>query len=128
QGLHEGLSQDVHPVLWADVTTDLSGLAAAGETKPWGDGRDKEIGYKNEFKGYPVIFWDLFGEQGHPIRSMIAEMGPLLLSRLMDLSEAQEGVLNIAFKIAADENMPLVDLKDLQALLENLAARTDTLT
>ena len=112
----------------ADVKSDLSGIAEAGEAKPWIEARDKEIGFKNEFKGYPVIFWDLFGEQGHPIRSTISEMGPLLLSRLMDLSEAQEGVLNIAFKIAGDENMPLVDLKDLQALLEDLAARADTLT
>ena len=75
-----------------------------------------------------MIFWDLFGEQGHPIRATVSEMGPLLLSRLMDLSEAQEGVLNIAFKIADDEKLPLIDLKDLQALLENLAARADTLT
>ena len=70
-----------------------------------------------------MIFWDLFGEQGHPIRATIAQLGPLLLSRLMDLSEAQEGVLNIAFKIADDEKLPLIDLKDLQALLEDLAAR-----
>src|SRR6476660_5295372 len=109
-------------------TVTLQGLAEAGEAKPWVEARDKEIGYHNEFKGYPVIFWDLFGEQGHPIRSTISEMGPLLLSRLLNLSEAQEGVLNIAFKSAGDENMPLVDLKDLQALLENLAARADTLT
>jgi DNA double-strand break repair helicase HerA and related ATPase len=128
QGLAEGFSDQGVPVFCADVKSDLSGLAEAGEAKPWVEARDKEIGYKNEFKGYPVIFWDLFGEQGHPIRSTISEMGPLLLSRLMDLSEAQEGVLNIAFKIAGDENMPLVDLKDLQALLENLAARADTLT
>jgi DNA helicase HerA-like ATPase len=128
QGLAEGFSDQGVPVFCADVKSDLSGLAEAGEAKPWVEARDKEIGYKNEFKGYPVIFWDLFGEQGHPIRSTISEMGPLLLSRLMDLSEAQEGVLNIAFKIAGDENMPLVDLRDLQALLENLAARADTLT
>ncbi len=83
---------------------------------------------RSDFRAYPVIFWDLFGEQGHPIRATISQLGPLLLSRLMDLSEAQEGVLNIAFKIAADEKLPLVDLKDLQALLEDLAARADTLT
>ena len=64
-----------------------------------------------------MIFWDLFGEQGHPIRATVSEMGPLLLSRLMDLSEAQEGVLNIAFKIADDEKLPLINLKDLQDLL-----------
>jgi DNA helicase HerA-like ATPase len=70
----------------------------------------------------------LFGEQGHPIRATVSEVGPLLLSRLMDLSEAQEGVLNIAFKIADDEKLPLLDLKDLQSLLEDLAERADTLT
>ena len=75
-----------------------------------------------------MIFWDLFGKEGHPIRTTVAEMGPLLLSRLMDLSEAQEGVLNIAFKIADDEKLPLLDLKDLQALLEDLAARANELT
>src|SRR6185369_8688665 len=108
QGLAEGFSDQGVPVFCADVKSDLSGLAEAGEAKPWVEARDKEIGYKNEFKGYPLIFWDLFGEQGHPIRATISEMGPLLLSRLMNLSEAQEGVLNIAFKIAGDENMPLV--------------------
>ncbi len=92
------------------------------------EARAKEIGFKHEYRGYPVIFWDLFGEQGHPIRATISEMGPLLLSRLMDLSEAQEGVLNIAFKIADEEKLPLLDLKDLQALLENLAARAAELT
>ena len=69
---------------------------------------------------YPVIFWDLFGEQGHPIRTTISEMGPLLLSRLMDLNDTQEGVLNIAFKIADEEGLLLLDLKDLQALLDDL--------
>ena len=66
---------------------------------------------------FPVTFWDLFGEQGHPVRTTLAEMGPLLLSRLMDLSEAQEGIMNIAFRVADEEGMPLLDLKDLQALL-----------
>jgi DNA helicase HerA-like ATPase len=78
-----------------------------------------------EFEQFPVIFWDLFGEQGHPIRATVSEMGPLLLSRLMDLSEAQEGVMNIAFKIADDEGLLLLDLKDLQALLANIAERAD---
>jgi uncharacterized protein len=128
QGLAEGFSDNGVPVFCADVKSDLSGIAEAGTPKPWIEERAQEIGYKNEFKGYPVIFWDLFGEQGHPIRSTVSEMGPLLLSRLMDLSDAQEGVLNIAFKIADEEKLPLLDLKDLQALLEDLAARADTLT
>ena len=128
QGLAEGFSDQGVPVFCADVKGDLSGIAEEGEMKPWIEQRDKQIGYKSDFRAYPVIFWDLFGEKGHPIRTTIAAMGALLLSRLMDLSEAQEGVLNIAFKIADDEKLPLVDLKDLQALLEDLAARADTLT
>ena len=128
QGLAEGFSDRGVPVFCADVKSDLSGLAEAGVAKPWIEERAKEIGFKNEFRGYPVIFWDLFGKQGVPIRSTISGMGPLLLSRLMDLNETQEGVLNIAFKIADDEKLPLIDLNDLQALLENLSARADTLT
>jgi DNA helicase HerA-like ATPase len=133
QGLAEGFSDQGVPVFCADVKSDLSGLAEVGKAKPWIEERDKEIGYKNEFQAYPVIFWDLFGEQGHPIRATIFEMGPLLLSRLMDLNDVQEGVLNIAFKIADDEkakdkNFQLVDLKDLQAWLEDLASRADQLT
>ena len=133
QGLAEGFSDLGVPVFCADVKSDLSGLAEAGTPKSWIEERAKEIGYKSEFRGYPVIFWDLFGEQGHPIRSTVFEMGPLLLSRLMDLNETQEGVLNIAFKLADEEkannrNFQLVDLRDLQAWLEDLAARADELT
>jgi DNA helicase HerA-like ATPase len=113
QGLAEAFSDQGVPVFCADVKGDLSGVAEKGEPKGWIDQRAELIGYEVDFKAYPVIFWDLFGEQGLPIRTTVSEMGPLLLSRLMDLSEAQEGVLNIAFKIAADEN---------------LAARADTLT
>jgi uncharacterized protein len=128
QGLAEGFSDQGVAVFCADVKGDLSGVAERGEPKPWIEARAKEIGYQPDYRAYPVIFWDLFGDKGHPIRTTISEMGPLLLSRLMDLSEAQEGVLNIAFKIADDEKLPLLDLKDLQALLEDLAARADTLT
>ena len=81
-----------------------------------------------EFQEFPVIFWDLFGEQGHPVRATVSEMGPLLLSRLMNLSEAQEGILNIAFKLADEEGLLLLDLKDLQALLANIAERADELS
>jgi hypothetical protein len=128
QGLAEGFSDQGVPVFCADVKGDLSGVAEQGEPKPWIEARDKEIGYTQDYRAYPVIFWDLFGEKGHPIRATISELGPLLLSRLMDLSEAQEGVLNIAFKIADDEKLPLLDLKDLQALLQNLADRAGELT
>ena len=128
QGLAEGFSDQGVPVFCADVKGDLSGVAEEGEPKSWIEARAKEIGYKVEYRAYPVIFWDLFGKQGHPIRTTISEMGPLLLSRLMNLNDTQEGVLNIAFKIADDEKLPLLDLKDLQALLENLAVRNDLTT
>ncbi|MEZ5829269.1 MAG: helicase HerA-like domain-containing protein [Hyphomicrobiales bacterium] len=128
QGLAEGFSDQGVPVFCADVKGDLSGVAEKGEEKGWIEERAKLIGYEVEYKAYPVIFWDLFGEKGHPIRSTVSELGPLLLARLMDLSEAQEGVLNIAFKIADDEKLPLLDLKDLRSLLEDLAARADQLT
>src|SRR6516165_6666097 len=128
QGLAEGFSDQGVPVFCADVKGDLSGVAEKGEMKPWIEARDKDINYRQNFRAYPVIFWDLFGDKGHPIRATVASLGPLLLSRLMDLSEAQEGVLNIAFRIADDEKLPLIDLKDIQDLLQNLADRAGDLT
>src|SRR6516225_10631288 len=128
QGLAEGFSDQGVPVFCADVKGDLSGVAEKGEMKPWIEARDKDINYRPNFRAYPVIFWDLFGDKGHPIRATVASLGPLLLSRLMDLSEAQEGVLKIAFKIADDEKLPLIDLKDIQDLLQNLADRAGDLT
>jgi DNA helicase HerA-like ATPase len=128
QGLAEGFSDHGIPVFCADVKGDLSGLAEKGEPKGWIEERAQAIGFTPEFRAYPVIFWDLFGKQGHPIRATVSEMGPLLLSRLMNLNDTQEGVLNIAFKIADDEKLPLLDLKDLQALLESLVSRNDLTT
>ena len=128
QGLAESFSDEGVPVFCADVKGDLSGLAEKGVAKGWIEDRAKLIGYHVKLNAYPVIFWDLFGEKGHPIRTTITELGPLLLSRLMELSEAQEGVLNIAFKIADDEKLLLLDLKDLQSLLVNLAERAADLT
>ena len=128
QGLAEGFSDQGVPVFCADVKGDLSGIAEKGTPKGWIEDRAKLINYEVAYRAYPVIFWDLFGEQGHPIRATVSEVGPLLLSRLMDLSEAQEGVLNIAFRLADDEGLALLDLKDLQAQLEDLAARADELT
>ncbi len=124
QILAEGFSNAGVPVFCADVKGDLSGLAAKGEMKDFLAARAKTIGFDDyELQEFPVIFWDLFGEKGHPIRATISEMGPLLLSQLMDLSEAQEGVLNIAFKLADDEGMLLLDLKDLRALLIDIGER-----
>ncbi len=122
QILAEGFSQAGVPVFLADVKGDLSGLALSGsETHKLHQAfldRASKIGFDEfSYAACPVTFWDLFGEQGHPVRTTVTEMGPLLLSRLMELSEAQEGILNIAFRVADEEGMPLLDLKDLQALL-----------
>lgn len=125
QILAEGFSDAGVPVFCADVKGDVSGLGAKGEMKDFLAARAETIGFDDyESAEYPVIFWDMFAEKGHPVRSTISEMGPLLLSRLMDLSDAQEGALNIAFKIADDEGMLLLDLKDLRALLTDMAERS----
>lgn len=122
QILAEGFSQAGVPVFLSDVKGDLSGLALPGSAahklhQAFLD-RATQIGFDEfSYAACPVTFWDLFGEQGHPVRTTVTEMGPLLLSRLMELSEAQEGILNIAFRVADEEGMPLLDLKDLQALL-----------
>ncbi|MEO9339887.1 helicase HerA-like C-terminal domain-containing protein [Mesorhizobium sp. SB112] len=124
QVLAEGFSNAGVPVFCADIKGDLSGVAAMGEPKDFLVARAEAVKLDPyEFREFPVIFWDLFGQQGHPIRATISEMGPLLLSRLMNLTDAQEGVLNIAFRIADEEGLLLLDLKDLQALLANIAER-----
>lgn len=122
QILAEGFSAAGVPVFLSDVKGDLSGLAAAGSDAfklhgAFGD-RAKTIGFDDYAYGaFPVTFWDLFGRQGHPVRTTVAEMGPLLIARLLELTEAQEGVLNIAFRMSDEQALPLLDLKDLQALL-----------
>ncbi len=124
QIMAEGFSNAGVPVFCADIKGDLSGIAAMGEAKDFLVKRAKDVKLDPyEFQEFPVIFWDLFGEQGHPIRATVSEMGPLLLSRLMNLTEAQEGVMNIAFRIADEEGLLLLDMKDLQALLANIAER-----
>ncbi len=121
QIMAEGFSAAGVPVFLSDVKGDLSGLAASGSPEfKLHDAfmkRAETIGFDLEYDSFPVTFWDLFGRQGHPIRATVAEMGPLLLSRLMELTDVQEGVLNVAFRVADEEGLPLLDLKDLQALL-----------
>ena len=118
QILAESFSNAGVPVFCSDIKGDLSGIAAAGEEKDLLLKRAEQIQFSDyEFAASPVIFLDLYGEKGHRVRSTVAEMGPLLLARLMNATEAQEGVLNIAFKIADEGGMALLDLKDLQALL-----------
>ncbi len=129
QILAEGFSNAGVPVFAADIKGDLSGIAAMGTAQDFLLKRAEQIQLDPyEFQEFPVIFWDLFGQQGHPIRATISEMGPLLLSRLMNLSEAQEGIMNIAFRIADEEGLLLLDMKDLQALLANIAERTDEIS
>jgi len=125
QILAEGFSQAGVPVFLADVKSDLSGLAAAGthEHKLHDAlvARAETIGYDDYgYDDFPVVFWDLFGEHGHPVRTTVTEMGPLLLSQLLGLNDTQEGVINIAFTIADDQGMLLLDLKDLRAILNHL--------
>lgn len=118
QILAEQFSQMGVPVFMADVKGDLSGISQVGGPNAKLEERAKVIGLESYLRfSCPTLFWDVFGEQGHKLRATVSEMGPLLLSRLLDLSEAQEGVLNIAFKIADDEGLLLIDLKDLRAML-----------
>lgn len=130
QILAEGFSAAGVPVFCADVKGDLSGIAAKGEAKDFLAKRAETIGFRDEysFAAFPTVFWDLFGEKGHPVRTTVSEMGPLLLARLMELNDTQEGVLNVAFELADDEGLLLLDLKDLQALLAHVAERASELS
>jgi DNA helicase HerA-like ATPase len=128
QVMAEGFSRAGVPVFAADVKGDLSGVAAAGAANDAVVARAKGLGLNYEPDRFPVMFWDLFGEQGHPIRATISEMGPLLIARLMDLNDVQEGVLNIAFRVADEQGLLLLDLKDLRAMLSFLAEHADELT
>ena len=129
QVLAEAFSNAGMPVFCADIKGDLSGIAAPGEAKDFLLKRAEAVRLDPyEFRETPAIFWDLFGEQGHPIRATISEMGPLLLSRLMNLTDAQEGVLNIAFRIADEDGLLLLDLKDLQSMLAHMATRSAELS
>lgn len=126
QILSEGFSRAGVPVFAADVKGDLSGIAMRGsedhKLHPKLLKRANKIGLDDYFyDAMPTIFWDLFGKKGHPVRTTIAEMGPMLMSRLMGLSKVQEGVMNIAFDIADDNDWPLVDLKDLKSTLTFIA-------
>ncbi len=131
QVMAEGLSRAGVAVFMADVKGDLAGLSQPGSDA------NKKVVERAEllklkdfaFQGYPVTFWDIFGEQGHPVRATVSEMGPLILSRLFDLNDTQGAVLSLVFKIADDNGMLLLDLKDLQAMLQyvgNNAAQYQT--
>jgi len=121
QVLAQGLSDAGVPVFAADVKGDLSGLAAAAQPNEKLQARAQQLGVALQPAAAPVVFWDLFGQQGHPIRATISEMGPLLLSRMLELNDVQEGVLNVVFRAADEEGLLLLDLKDLQAALSYAA-------
>jgi hypothetical protein len=110
----------------ADVKGDLSGLAKAGGDNPRIADRVKDLKLEGfAYEGYPVAFWDVFAEKGHPIRTTVTEMGPLLLSRILNLNETQAGVLNIAFKVADDNGLLLLDLKDLRSMAQYVGDNAD---
>ncbi|MDR6952755.1 DNA helicase HerA-like ATPase [Ancylobacter sp. 3268] len=128
QTLAEGFSRAGVPVFAADIKGDLSGVAMKGEGQEWILKRCAEIGVDYAADEFPVVFWDLFGEQGHPVRATVTEMGPLLLSRLMNLNDVQEGVLNVVFRVADEHGLLLLDLKDLRAMLAFVAENAAKLT
>ena len=122
QGLAEEFSCMGVPVFLSDVKGDLSGISQPGKTHPKVQERVDRIGLQDfSFQGFPVTFWDVFGEQGHPVRATITDMGPLLLSRLLNLNETQQGVLTLVFRVADDNGWLLLDLKDLRAMLQFVA-------
>ena len=119
QVLAETFSQIGVPCFMADMKGDLSGISQAGKMSGFIEKRLPEFGLENpEFQACPVRFYDVFGEQGHPIRATVSQMGPQLLSRLLGLNETQDGVLNIVFRIADERGLMIIDLKDLRAMLE----------
>lgn len=128
QNLAEGFSRIGVPVFLADVKGDLSGLAAAGKSHPKIDARVEQLGLTGfQFRPTPTVFWDLFGIKGHNIRTTISDMGPLLLTSLLDLNDTQSGVLYSCFKIADDHGLLLLDLKDLQQMLKWMASNAKEL-
>lgn len=122
QGIAESFSSLGVPVFMSDIKGDLSGLCEIGGNNQKIEERIKQLAVDNfNYQSYPVQFWDVFGEQGFPVRTTVSEMGPLLLSRLMDLNDTQSGVLNLVFRVADDQGMLLLDLKDLKAMLVYVA-------
>ncbi|QOZ10863.1 helicase HerA-like domain-containing protein [Bradyrhizobium sp. CCBAU 51765] len=118
QVMAEGFARAGVPVFAADIKGDLSGISEVGEAKDFILKRAGDMGLNFQPDQFSTVFWDVFGEQGHPVRATVTEMGPLLLARMLDLNEVQEGVLNVAFRIADENGLPLLDMKDLRSLLD----------
>jgi DNA helicase HerA-like ATPase len=128
QVMAEGFLRAGVPVFAADIKGDLSGISEPGEAKDFILKRAKDMGLTFQPDQFSTIFWDVFGEQGHPVRATVSEMGPLLLSRMMDLNDVQEGVLNVAFRVADEQGLLLLDMKDLRAILSFIAEHAADLT
>jgi DNA helicase HerA-like ATPase len=128
QVMAEGFARAGVPVFAADIKGDLSGISELGEAEDFILQRAKQMGLSFQPDQFSTIFWDVFGEQGHPVRATVSEMGPLLLSRMMDLNDVQEGVLNIAFRVADEQGLLLMDMKDLRAILSFVAEHASELT
>jgi DNA helicase HerA-like ATPase len=128
QVMAEGFARAGVPVFAADIKGDLSGISQMGEAKDFIIKRAEEMGLHFQPDRFSTVFWDVFGEQGHPVRATASEMGPLLLSRMMDLNDVQEGVLNIAFRVADEQGLLLLDMKDLRAILSFVADHAGELT
>jgi DNA helicase HerA-like ATPase len=128
QVMAEGFARAGVPVFAADIKGDLSGIAEVGEPKDFIVKRATGMGLAFQPDQFSTVFWDVFGEQGHPVRTTVSEMGPLLLSRMMDLNDVQEGVLNIAFRVADEQGLLLLDMKDLRAILSFIAEHAAELT
>src|SRR6185295_6695056 len=120
QTLAQGFSSIGVPVFMADVKGDLAGLAKAGGGNAKVAERAKSLKLEIAYAACPVVFWDVFGKSGHPVRATVSDMGPLLLSRMLDLNDTQEGVLNLVFRIADDHGLLLLDSKDLRAMLQHV--------
>ncbi len=128
QVMAEGFARAGVPVFAADIKGDLSGICEVGEAKDFILKRAKDMDLAFQPDQFLTVFWDVFGEQGHPVRATVSEMGPLLLARMMDLNDVQEGVLNIAFKVADEQGLLLLDMKDLRAILSFIAEHAAELT
>jgi hypothetical protein len=124
QVMAEGFARAGVPVFAADIKGDLSGIAEVGEVKDFILQRARDMSLAFQPDQFSTVFWDVFGEQGHPVRATISEMGPLLLARLLDLNDVQEGVLNVAFRVADENGLTLLDMKDLRALLDAIVPMT----
>jgi len=128
QVMAEGFARAGVPVFAADIKGDLSGISEVGEAKDFIVKRASEMELSFQPDQFSTVFWDVFGEQGHPVRATVSEMGPLLLSRMMDLNDVQEGVMNIAFRVADEQGLLLLDMKDLRAILSFVAEHAAELT